>query len=90
GEWGSVVAIPNKGIVNICKVSKDEPLDFILFIQKFKPVVEQFYNQHPQPISANFYWYYNGQFTRINVIDSNGEINVISPMGLTELMTKKK
>ncbi|MEK6155698.1 DUF1444 family protein, partial [Flavobacteriaceae bacterium 3-367] len=25
GEWGSVVAIPNKGIVNICKVSKDEP-----------------------------------------------------------------
>ena len=90
GEWGSVVAFPNKGIVNICKVSKDKPMDFILFIQKFKPVVEQFYNQHPQPISTDFYWYYEGKFTRINIIDNNGEINVISPMGLTELMTEKK
>lgn len=89
GEWGSVVAIPNKGIVNICKISKEKPVDFILFIQRFKPVVEQFYNQHPQPISTDFYWYYNGDFTKINVIDNNGEINVISPMGLTELMTKK-
>ena len=90
GEWGSVVAIPNKGIVNICKISKEKPVDFILFIQRFKPVVEQFYNQHPQPISTDFYWYYNGDFTKINVIDNNGEINVISPMGLTELMNEKK
>lgn len=90
GEWGSVIAIPNKGIVDICKVSKEKPLDFVLFIQKFKPIVEQFYNQHPQPISTDFYWYYDGQFTRINVIDNNGEINVISPLGLTELMTEKK
>lgn len=89
GEWGSVVAIPNKGIVNICKISKEKPVDFILFIQRFKPVVEQFYNQHPQPISTDFYWYYNGGFTKINVIDNNGEINVISPIGLTELMTEK-
>lgn len=90
GEWGSVVAIPNKGIVNICKISKEKPVDFILFIQRFKPVVEQFNYQHPQPISTDFYWYYNGDFTKINVIDNNGEINVISPMGLTELMTEKK
>ena len=89
GEWGSVIAIPNKGIVNICKISKEKPVDFILFIQRFKPVVEQFYNQHPQPISTDFYWYYNGSFTKINIIDNNGEINVISPKGLTELMTEK-
>ncbi len=89
GEWGSVVAIPNKGIVNICKVSKDNPVDFILFIERFKPVVEQFHNQHPQPISTDFYWYYNGQFTKINVFDHNGELNVISPLRLTELMSKK-
>lgn len=90
GEWGSVIAIPNKGIVDICKVSKERPLDFVLFIQKFKSIVEQFYNQHPQPISTDFYWYYDGQFTKINVIDNNGEINVVSPLGLTELMTEKK
>ena len=89
GEWGSVVAFPNKGIVNICKVSKDKPLDYILFIQRFKPIVEQFHNQHSQPISTDFYWYYKGQFSKINVIDNNGEINVISPMGLTKLMTDR-
>lgn len=87
GEWGSVVAIPNKGIVNICKVSKENPLDFMLFIQRLKPLVEQFYSQHPQPISTDFFWYYQGTFTKINVIANNGEFNVISPQGLTELMT---
>ncbi|WP_460219339.1 DUF1444 family protein [Psychroserpens sp. MEBiC05023] len=89
GEWGSVIAIPNKGIVNICKVSKDKPLDFILYIQKLKPVVEQFYNQHSQPISTDFYWYYKGKFVKIYITEENGEFNVISPIGLTELMTEK-
>ena len=88
GEWGSVIALPNKGIINICKVSKDRPLDFILFIQKFKPVVEQFHDQHPQPISTDFYWYYNGQFTKINVVENDEGVNVISPAGLTKLMSE--
>ena len=89
GEWGAVVAIPNKGIANICKVSKDKPLDFMLFIQRFKPVVEQFYNQHAQPVSTDFYWYYEGGFTKINLVENNGQLEVISPMGLTALMTEK-
>jgi len=89
GEWGSVIAIPNKGIVDICKITKDKPLDFILFIQQFKPVVEKFFNQHPQRISRDFYWYYNNKFTKINISKNNGEFNVISPIGLTELMTEK-
>ena len=52
--------------------------------------IEQFYNQHPQPISTDFYWYYEGQFTRMNVLDNQGEITVIAPIGLAELMTEKK
>ena len=90
GEWGAVVVMPNKGLVNICKISKDKPVDFVKFIQRLKPVVLQFYNNHPQPISTQFYWYYKGKFTRINVTEDNGVVNVISPMGLTELMTKKQ
>jgi len=90
GEWGSVIAFPNKGIVNICKISKDKPVDFVLFIQKFRPAVIQFFNQHPQPISTDFYWYYNNQFTKINIVDNNGELNVIAPFGLTELMSEKE
>ncbi|POS00610.1 hypothetical protein Q361_1451 [Flavobacterium croceum DSM 17960] len=90
GELGSVIAIPNKGIVNIFKISKNKPLDFMLFIQKCKPIVENFFNQHPQPISKDFYWYYSGKFTKINIAEKNGEFIVIAPIGLTELMAVKK
>lgn len=90
GEWGSAVAIPNKGMVVLCKISKDKPVDFVKFIQMTRPVTEKYYQEHPQPISDQYFWYYKGKFTRITVLtDEKGNINVISPMGLTELMTKK-
>jgi hypothetical protein len=91
GEWGSVVAIPNKGLVDICKISKDNPVDFVKFIERTKPLVEKSYQEHEQPISDQYFWYYKGKFTRINVLtNADGSINVISPFGLTELMTEKK
>lgn len=91
GEWGSVVAMPNKGLVDICKVSRDKPVDFVNFIQRVKPLIEKSYKEHEQPISDQFYWYYKGKFTRINVgVQSNGSINVIAPFGLAELMAEKK
>lgn len=91
GEWGSIVAIPNKGLVNICKVSKDKPLDFVKFIQRTKSMIEKSFIEHPQPISKNYFWFYKGKFTRVNVqTDTDGQINVIAPIGLAELMTSKK
>lgn len=91
GEWGSVIAMPNKGLVNVCRISKDKPLDFVKFIQATKPLIENSFKDHPQGISADYYWYYNRKFKRINVLTgANGQLNVISPMGLTELMTEKK
>jgi hypothetical protein len=91
GEWGSVIAMPNKGLVNICKISKDKPVDFVKFIQRTKPAVEKSYQEHPQPISDQYFWYYRGKFIKINVLtQSDGNINVISPFGLAELMTVKK
>ena len=91
GEWGSVLALPNKGLVDICKISKDKPVDFVKFIQRTKPLIEKSYREHPQRISDQYFWYYKGKFTRINVLtDANGNINVISPFGLTALMTEKK
>ena len=86
GAWGSVVAIPNKGIVNICTISEENPLDFILFIQTINPLVEQFYREHPQPVSRSFYWYYQGHFTPIAVAESASGLQVITPLGLSELM----
>lgn len=91
GEWGSVVAIPNRGVVDVCKIEKNKPFDFVKLIQALKPVVTQFYEEHEQPVSSDFYWYYKGKFTLIHLTtDEEGHINVISPTGLTALMTAKK
>lgn len=91
GGWGAVIAIPNKGLACICKVSKDKPVDFVKFIQATKPVIEKQYNEHQQPVSDQFFWYYKGKFTKIYVTtDDKGVIHVLSPMGLTELMLETK
>lgn len=90
GEWGSVICVPNKGLVNICRISKTKPVDFVKFIQLTKPLTRKAYQQHPQPISDQYFWYYKGVFTRITVLtDDTGNIQVISPVGLGELMTTK-
>jgi hypothetical protein len=89
GEWGSAVAIPNRQVALVCKISKNKPVDFVKFIQVTKSIVEKYYQQHQQPISDQFFWYYHGKFTKIQVlINDKGIVNVISPFGLTELMTK--
>ena len=90
GEWGCAVSMPNKGLVDLCKISPAKPADFVKFIQYTKEAVDQAYREHPQPISNNFFWYYKGKFTRITVVaDDQGKINVIAPSGLSQLMTKK-
>lgn len=91
GEWGSVVAMPNKGLVNICTINKNKPVDFVKFIQFTKSIVEQYYQEHDQRISTDYFWYYKGKFTKIRVTtDASGNISVLSPMGLTELMAEKE
>lgn len=83
--------MPNKGLVDICKISRDKPVDFVKFIQMTKPLIEKSYQDHEQPIADQFFWYYKGKFTKINVLtDANGSVNVTSPPGMAELMTERK
>jgi hypothetical protein len=90
GEWGSVVAIPNKGLASICQISRAHPVDFVQYIQGTRTIIERFYQQHEQPVSPAFYWYYQGRFTRIIVTTNpDGSANVIAPLGLSALMTAK-
>jgi len=90
GEWGSVVAIPNKGLASICQISRAKPLDFVQYIQGTKAIIERFYQEHEQPVSPAFYWYYQGKFTRIVVTtNKDGSANVVAPLGLGALMTAK-
>jgi hypothetical protein len=90
GEWGCAIAIPNKGLVTLCKISHDKPVDFVLYIRLTKDYMEKSFQEHPQRISDQYYWYYQGTFTRIPVgTDADGNISVVSPSGLAQLMTKK-
>ncbi len=86
GEWGSVIAIPNKEIVSICKVSPEKPVDFVNYIKVFYPINLQFHEEHPQPISPHFFWFYDGKFTKIIVRATKKTVEVVAPFGLTELM----
>jgi len=91
GEWGSVVVMPNKGLVVICKISPDKPLEFVKFIQRIKPLTDKSYVGHQSPVSKDFFWYYKGKFTTIMINENaNGDINVVAPLGLGELMSVKK
>ena len=91
GELGSVVAIPNKGIADICKITKSNPLGFVKFIQMIKPLIDKSFAEHDQPVSDQFYWYYKGRFTRIIVkLDEKENINVFSPDELSLLLVDLK
>jgi hypothetical protein len=91
GEWGSAIAIPNKGLVAICKISKNKPVDFVKFIQRIQPFIQKSYAESQGPISPGFFWYYKGVFTPIPVTTSDtGNINVTAPAGLSALMTLGK
>ena len=87
GKWGSAVAMPNKGFVTICKISKEKPLDFIRYIQKSKAMTANSYASMPGGISPDFYWYYKGKYTKIQVSEAaNGDISVVAPLKLSEMM----
>lgn len=52
-------------------------------------MIEKAYQEHPQPVTDQFFWYYKGTFTRIPVTGQpGGNVNVISPFGLSALMTE--
>lgn len=90
GDWGSVVVMPNKGLVSICKIGKGNPVDFVKYIQRIMPLIEQSYTQHEGPVSNHFFWYYQGKFTPIPVtVDDKGNVNVIAPLALSSLMAGK-
>lgn len=90
GEWGCALAMPNKGLVSACAISRAHPLDFVQYIQLSQAAITKAYQEHSQPISPEFYWYYQGKFTRIPVVtDQDGRVTVVSPPALGALMTAK-
>lgn len=90
GELGTIVAIPNKGFVILSRIMRKNPLEFMLFIQAHIEFVEKAYQQHPQRISPDFFWYYQGKFTQVQINFNKGEIEILAPMELSDLISKQK
>jgi len=90
GELGCVLAMPYKGLVTVCKIVKGDNLDWVKFIRLTQPFIEKSYREQPQPISDQYFWYYQGKFTRIGVYtDDQGVHHVAPPQGLADLLTPK-
>ena len=87
GELGTALAVPNKGFVTMCKIGRKNPVDFIKYIQRTNELVTQAFDNHPQSVSKEFFWYYRGKFTRIPVSrDSLGNVSVTAPFELGSLI----
>jgi len=64
------------------------PVDFVQFIQVTMDMITRFYDEHPQPISTSYFWYYQGAFTKIEVSIEDNVPVVLAPEGLAALMTE--
>jgi len=90
GEWGAVVAMPFKGLVAVNKIAKGDRLDWTRFIRLTQPFIEKSYQEQPQPISDQYFWYYKGKFTRINTYIQNGVYHIAAPEGLSNLLVQSQ
>lgn len=77
GKYGTVIAIPNKGIFSTYKM--EDPVSFVNFIKTTYEVTQKMHHDHTHPISTAFYWLYKGEFKEIPItFDADGLLNVIS------------
>jgi hypothetical protein len=90
GEWGAVIAIPFKGLVAVSKIDKGDHLDWTRFIRLTQPFIEKSYQEQPQPVSDQYFWYYRGKFTRIGTYVENGTYHVVPPDGLAQLLVQSQ
>jgi len=62
GAYGSLVIVPNGDRLFIYPIEGIEVTDAL---RKMAVVAKFFYEDKPNPISPDLYWYYNGQYTTI-------------------------
>jgi hypothetical protein len=89
-EWGAVVAMPFKGLVAVFKIEKGDKLDWTRFIRLTQPFIEKSYQEQPQPISDQYFWYYHGKFTRIATYVQEGVYHIAPPEGLSNLLVQEQ
>ncbi|GGG46798.1 hypothetical protein [Hymenobacter glacieicola] len=89
GKYGAVVCLPARGIGVIYQMN--DPVSFVKMMQRTQELMQKFFSTQPGSISPDFYWYYQGRFTKINTLTTaQGQFTVIAPAGLAELAASQK
>lgn len=69
GNFGSMVAIPCKGIGIVHPINELAIFDAI---KSILPIVTKFHNEQEGGINPFFYWYYDGQYEEFPIIETTG------------------
>lgn len=88
GKYGATVSIPSKGAVLIHRM--DDPVSFVQFINITHEMVNKFNTTQQGPITTDYFWYYKGKWTKINVAYEKKAVNVFAPLGLVEMLIEKE
>lgn len=84
GEHGAIVAIPHRDMLLIHNLGDDEIADYQKFVRYLHSFVLEQYDQHTAPVSPHFYWYYQGEYTRIRLgKDQKGNLHIFPPSALS-------
>ena len=87
GDLGAVLAVPGAGSVTVLKLTKEQPRDFQKFIEASKGANDKAFTSQAHPISRQFYWYYQGKFTVIDLqAAADNKLTIIAPSALSALL----
>lgn len=86
GEYGSLIGIPTKGTVFIHPITSN---DFMDMTSTFYHEIEKFYNEDPNNISTNFYWFDKESMKLFNKTwNDNGTITISMPDELKKIVNE--
>lgn len=94
GELGAIVTVPHKGLATVFRMEKPYDGDEIFLniarhIQSTIHFVQSEHAKPGQPVSDNFYWYFEGSFSKISVSFENEAIMINPPKKLSDIILER-
>jgi hypothetical protein len=85
GKAGSIVNIPTQGSAFAIPIDSPNVKEMI---EEIGETIVKFFDEDPGNITANYYWYYNGKFTKFDATKtSNGYQTLTVPEQLVHILT---
>jgi len=79
GKFGAFVALPTRGSAFVIPI---EDKSAVKAMDKLRPTIKTFFDEDPGNITVDFFWYFNGSFELVKVVDDR----IILPEKLTMMI----